>query len=168
VKATHVASMVLCASLSTATIGFAEESGETRKPRVLQHEPAEYPTEARNRGLEADVELELEIDREGAVTSVRVVTARGHGFDEAAELAARKLRFEPALRNGKPAKARIRYRYAFVLEKPSPVADVAPTTGALAGRLRIAGSDAPLAGATVSVVGPDGSTRRTESGPDGR
>jgi TonB family protein len=85
-----------------------------------------YPDEAKRAGIEGVVALELTIDREGRVSASRVVTPAGHGFDEAAEEAARRFVFRPALRAGKPVVAKIRYTYAFRLETPLAVAPTPP------------------------------------------
>jgi TonB family protein len=78
-------------------------------PRLTFDPGASYPEQAlRERFFETvTVPLVLEIDASGAVVSVKVESPQGHGFDEAAELAAAKLVFDPGLRDGKPAAARI-------------------------------------------------------------
>jgi TonB family protein len=93
-------------------------------PVVKHDEGAEYPKQALQDGVRADVKvaLTLEIDATGIVKNVTVKTPVGHGFDEAAVEAASKLVFEPATRDGKPFAIKISYDYAFT-----------PPAGALAG-----------------------------------
>ncbi|MBL8485144.1 MAG: TonB family protein, partial [Rhodocyclaceae bacterium] len=56
-----------------------------------------YPPEAYASGLSADVELEVDIDAEGRVTSARVLSSSaGEVFDAAARQAAYATRFQPA------------------------------------------------------------------------
>lgn len=143
-------------------------------PKLVHFESAPYPAEAQKEGAQGDVVLKLTIDIAGKVTSAEVAEAAGHGFDEAARAAALKFVFEPATRDGKPVPAKILYKYSFTLKeaptppgaKPPPVEP--PKTGNLGGALRIAGSNAPLAGAEVIVTLPDGQSRRLTSDADGK
>lgn len=135
-------------------------------PKLKRFEHAQYPEEARKAGIQADVVLKLTIDAEGRVTDAEVTEPVGNGFDDAARAAALKFEFEPATRDGKPVAAKILYKYSFTLReekpapgKPPPKAEP-PKTGNLGGALRIAGTDVPLAGAEVVVVGADGNRRR--------
>ena len=101
-------------------------------PVLAEPVTAVYPDDAKREGLEGAVPLELAIGVDGNVTSARVVNPAGHGFDEAALAAAKRFVFKPALRDGKPVAAKIRYTYTFKLEAPatperlSPAAPAAP------------------------------------------
>ena len=61
-----------------------------------------YTEEARNLKLEGEVLLEMSFSASGTLQVNRVVRGLGHGLDEAAAAAAKKIRFKPALRNGQP------------------------------------------------------------------
>jgi TonB family protein len=123
-------------------------------PRILHFEQAPYPPEAEKQGLEGNVVLRLDIDNEGKVSGVAVTEPAGHGFDEAATLAAQKFLFEPARRGATPIPARILYRYSFTL-KPAEQAP-APPADSLRGTVRAADGDVPIAGAVVEIAGPHG------------
>src|ERR1700704_5667471 len=84
-------------------------------PKLKSDPGAIYPEQAlRERFFQTvTVPLVLDIDANGAVAGATVETPQGHGFDEAAQLAATRLVFDPALRDGKPTPARIRFRYVF-------------------------------------------------------
>jgi len=131
-------------------------------PELTYFEHAAYPPEAEKAGLQADVVLKLTVDREGSVTKADVPEPVGNGFDEAAKAAALKFKFRPATRDGVPIPVVIPYKYSFTLtakpgaEPPLP----APTTGNLLGGVRLAESNAPLAGATVTITLTDGSQRQ--------
>ena len=139
-------------------------------PELVHFEHAAYPSEAEKAGLQAEVVLKLTVDREGNVTKADVPTPVGNGFDEAAQAAALKFKFTPATRDGVPIPVVIPYRYSFTLtvkpgaEAPPP----APTTGNLLGGVRLADSNSPLAGATVTVTLADGSQRQVLTDETGK
>jgi TonB family protein len=61
-----------------------------------------YTEEARNLKVEGEVLLEVLFTADGHLQVQRVVRGLGHGLDEAAAVAASKIRFKPATRNGQP------------------------------------------------------------------
>jgi TonB family protein len=61
-----------------------------------------YTDEARQLKLQGEVLLEVSFGANGSLQVNRVVRGLGHGLDEAAMAAAKKMRFKPALRNGQP------------------------------------------------------------------
>ena len=99
----------------------------TTSTRVLYPEGAEG---------DAEVILELVVDREGGVTDVRA-TSGDEPFATAAVAAAKSWRFEPARRDGRAIVARIRFRVTFtepVAETKDPRPEPAPTERAPGGR----------------------------------
>lgn len=127
-------------------------------PVLEKDEGAVYPRQAIDDKVRSPVTvvLVLALDASGAVTSATVESPQGHGFDEAAVEAAKKLVFRPAKRNGQAIAARIKHQYVF-----------APPSAKLAGRLADGQDDAPLAGATVRVTFADGTTREATTAADG-
>jgi periplasmic protein TonB len=75
-----------------------EEVKKATPERIVK---AEYSEEARMAEIEGRVRLELLIDESGAVTQVRVLSGLGHGLDEQAILAAKRMHFRPATSCGK-------------------------------------------------------------------
>jgi protein TonB len=61
-----------------------------------------YTEEARRRGIEGDVLLEVIVRADGSVGSVRVVQGLGGGLEARAIDAVRQWRFRPARRLGTP------------------------------------------------------------------
>ncbi|MGA9640728.1 MAG: energy transducer TonB [Terriglobales bacterium] len=61
-----------------------------------------YTQEARNLKVEGEVLLEVSFGANGQLQVNRVVRGLGHGLDEAAVAAAKRMRFKPAMRNGQP------------------------------------------------------------------
>ena len=67
--------------------------------------PVEYPTALREQGIEGRVVLRLYADSRGTVVAESCKVAESSGYpalDSAAMTGAPKLRFSPALRNGRP------------------------------------------------------------------
>jgi periplasmic protein TonB len=71
-------------------------------PRLVREVKAEYTEDARRRGIQGEVTVEVVISRDGAVSNVRLLRGLGHGLDEQAIRAVRQWRFTPATRRGTP------------------------------------------------------------------
>jgi TonB family protein len=136
-------------------------------PELLHFENAPYPPEAEKAGVQGNVVLKLTIDKEGNVTAAEVLEPAGHGFDEAAQAAALKFKFKPATKDGVPFAAKIKYSYAFTLTEVEAPPPPPPTHGELDGQIFIAGTNAPLAGAELVLLGPDGKELRLTSDGSG-
>lgn len=79
------------------------DSGAATTPVEITFKPNPvYTDEARSLKLEGEVLLEMSFSANGTLQVNRVVKGLGHGLDEAAMAAAKKIRFKPALRNGQP------------------------------------------------------------------
>ncbi len=128
-------------------------------PELVHFEHGDYPPDAIKAGLEAEVVLKLTVDKDGNVTKADVPEPVGSGFDEAAQAAALKFKYKPATRDGTPIATITIYRYKFTLtpKAPDEAPPPAPTLGNLAGVVRLADSNSPLAGALVTLALPDGS-----------
>ena len=95
----------------------------SKLPKLKRFVEAEYPKQALEKGLTADVLLLISIDAQGKVDSVGIaqpVDPPGMGFEEAAMAAAQQFEFEPAEVAGKPIAVQINYRYHFKLAPPPP------------------------------------------------
>jgi TonB family protein len=139
-----------------------------KEPELLEFVNAAYPPDAMKQGIEANVSLVLTIDKEGRVTKAESPEPVGNGFDEAAIAAAQQFRFKPATKDDKPIATKIRYLYKFTLTTVQAPPPPPPTTGNLVGRLRLTDTDAPVAGAELVLVGPDGKERRLTTNGEGR
>src|SRR5215469_3236877 len=79
------------------------ETGPATTPVEITFKPNPvYTDEARNLKLEGEVLLEVTFYANGTLNVNRVVRGLGHGLDEAAVSAAKKIRFKPALRYRQP------------------------------------------------------------------
>jgi TonB family protein len=85
--------------------------------KVLFKPKPEYTAAAREQRIEGEVLLEVVFRASGDVTVLRVVQRLGHGLDETAVEAARRIRFEPARAGGRAvdstAIVRILFQLAF-------------------------------------------------------
>lgn len=79
----------------------AEEPPSTSIVVVAKPLP-QYTPEARQLKIQGDVTLEVRFTASGRVEVLRVLSGLGHGLDEQAKLAAERIRFKPATRNGVP------------------------------------------------------------------
>jgi TonB family protein len=93
----------------------AEGRSRFKPPALIDRVEARYPEEARRAGLTATVLLQLTVGKDGTVGDVIVARPAGHGFDESALEAARRLRFEPATQDGSPVAVQINYEVHFEL-----------------------------------------------------
>jgi TonB family protein len=101
---------------TVATAGFASPANNASgSPHVVKvDQPAstpivvvakplpQYTSEAKQMKIEGDVTLEVRFTASGQVQVLRVVNGLGHGLDQQAMLAAQRIRFKPATRNGEP------------------------------------------------------------------
>lgn len=78
------------------------------QPRALREIVPDYPPNADRRRLSGTVRLQIEIEADGRVRDVSVVSANPPGvFEDSARAAFRDARFAPAQRNGRPVRARV-------------------------------------------------------------
>jgi TonB family protein len=83
--------------------GQAKSTPSAMTPvEVLEKPQPVYTAEARNLKIEGEVHLKVVFQADGHVQVLQVVRGLGHGLDEAAMAAAQKIRFKPALREGRP------------------------------------------------------------------
>jgi TonB family protein len=101
---------------TVATAGFASPANNASgSPHVAKvDQPAstpivvvakplpQYTSEAKQMKIEGDVTLEVRFTASGQVQVLRVVNGLGHGLDQQAMLAAQRIRFKPATKNGEP------------------------------------------------------------------
>jgi TonB family protein len=76
---------------------------DSYKPMEIVSVPKpQYTDEARAKKVEGDVVLQVVFSASGDVKVLKVVQGLGYGLDEAAESAARQIRFHPATQDGQP------------------------------------------------------------------
>jgi len=86
-------------------------------PQLQNDARVPYPTEAKRKGVEGIVIMDLYIAEDGKVRKATLVKGPGFGLNEAALTAVQKFIFSPAVVSGKPRPVVIRYSYNFVIQK---------------------------------------------------
>ena len=85
------------------------------RPTILYREKAKYTEEARQNKVQGTVVLQVVFHINGSITDVKVVRGLPDGLTEKAIEAARKIRFNPAVKNGTPVSVRGQLEFSFNL-----------------------------------------------------
>ena len=73
-----------------------------RNPTILKRGNLAYPAHLKRRGLEGEVKLLVQINEQGKVSVIEVVSATHPDFAESSKIAAESSVYEPPMRNGEP------------------------------------------------------------------
>lgn len=104
-------------------------------PVLLERVDPVYPEAARTAVIGGTVGLELTIGVDGVVTDAKVVRSAGFGLDEAALAAAKRFKFRPATKDGKPIASTVLFDQQFTIRphltaeataEPAPVVEAPP------------------------------------------
>lgn len=151
-------------------------------PELLSAVDPLYPEDALREGINGEVTMEIDIDAEGAVSAVSVVTSPDPRLAKAAMGAATNMEFAPATVAGKPIAVRIVYTLTFTIDEQAREAllseeeaqrlideantkqqrELAPIN--LRGRIFVAGERQVIAGATITVEDTNLTTETDENG----
>jgi TonB family protein len=94
---------------------FFSPKAVTRKA-VIKSKPApDYTDSARKFVVDGMVKLRLVLSSHGQVTNIYVIKAMPHGLTERAIEAARRIKFDPATKNGQPVSQWITIEYNFIV-----------------------------------------------------
>jgi TonB family protein len=85
------------------------------RPSILYKEKAKYTQEARDNTVEGTVVLSAVFAADGQLSDISVIKGLPHGLTENAIIAAKKIRFEPATKNGKAVSVRGNLEFTFSL-----------------------------------------------------
>lgn len=88
---------------------------EKLKPTILYREKAKYTEDARFHRVEGTVMLTIVFGADGRIHDIRTVRGLPHGLTETAIEAAKKIRFHPAVLDGKPTPVRATLEFNFAL-----------------------------------------------------
>ena len=84
------------------------------KPRLLAKPEPTYTEDARRNQISGVVILKVVFSATGEVTNIRVVSGLPHGLTEQSISAAKKIKFIPATKDGKPASMWMQLEYNFI------------------------------------------------------
>jgi periplasmic protein TonB len=84
-------------------------------PGLLREVRPDYTEDARRRGVEGDVVLEIVVRADGSVGNIKVLRGLGAGLDQRAAEAVRQWRFSPARRFGTPVDVMVEVAVEFKL-----------------------------------------------------
>ena len=84
-------------------------------PRLLHEVKPSYSEDARRRGIEGSVVLEIVVRDDGRVGDLRVIQRLGYGLDDRAMEAVWQWRFTPAIRVGQPVDVIVEVAVEFLL-----------------------------------------------------
>jgi len=151
-----------------------DHAAQLAPPEILQKADPIYPERALAEQRTGDVILQLDIDELGKVTAAIVTEGAGYGMDEAAQAAAMRLVFKPALRGEQPIRSRILYKMTFNLtpvQRPLQTTEqnqpATPATASIGGVVRLEASEAPCVGALVEIRLGDGRTLQSATDANG-
>jgi TonB family protein len=85
------------------------------RPKITYREKAKYTEEARENITHGVITLNVVFRTDGSLSDIRVVTGLPYGLIERAIDAARKIRFEPAIKDGQPVHVRGNLEFVFNL-----------------------------------------------------
>lgn len=91
------------------------QMNSSMRPTILYREKAQYTQEARDNRVEGFVVLRVVFGVDGQISGVRVIRGLPHGLTQNAIEAAKKIRFEPAMKNGQPVSVSGTLEYNFRL-----------------------------------------------------
>jgi TonB family protein len=136
--------------------------GDSTKLEAIQIEKAIYPLEAQAKQLQGAVWVKIAVSESGDVEGVEVVSG-DPTLAEAAVHAARKWKFKPFIKNGKPIKASAKVSFDFAFEgnihvekEPPAEANTVTGTASVAGEVpkRVRVSSGVISGLRVYKVQP--------------
>lgn len=87
----------------------------TLKPTILYRERAKYTEEARQNKIQGAVMLTIVFGADGRIRDIRTVRGLPYGLTETSIEAAQKIRFHPAVLDGKPVSVRATLEFTFNL-----------------------------------------------------
>jgi len=102
--------------------GGGSAEGAAADVAILYKPNPAYSAEGREHKIQGDVLLEVVFLASGQIKVIRVISGLGFGMDDEAIQAAQRIRFTPAMRDGKPVdvSARIRIEFRLVPSQPIP------------------------------------------------
>jgi TonB family protein len=108
-------SMVFGGGRTTGSDDGIKVMSDKYKPTILYREKAKYTEDARQNKVQGTVVLTVVFGADGRIRDIRVVHGLPYGLTETSIEAAQKIRFQPAVQNGKPTSVLATLEYNFAL-----------------------------------------------------
>jgi len=93
----------------------SERMTPSLQPKIIYKERADYTPEAQEKKVEGKVVLSVVFGTDGKIEAIRVESGLPYGLTEEAIKAVRRIRFEPAMKDGKPVSVRGNLEFSFSL-----------------------------------------------------
>lgn len=90
-------------------------AGPSKKFNITSKPRADYTDEAREKNITGIVSLRVTLNANGSVGSISPINRLPYGLTEKAIAAARRIKFEPQLKNGVPQTVRVQIQYDFTI-----------------------------------------------------
>jgi TonB family protein len=103
------------AGQAQSATGPIEQMSVSLRPTILYREEAQYTQEAKDNKVEGTVVLSAVFGADGQVGDIRVIRGLPHGLTQKAIEAVSKIRFEPAMKDGRPVSVRGSVEFDFRL-----------------------------------------------------
>jgi TonB family protein len=110
-----------------SAIDSVETMSVSLRPTILYREKAQYTQEAKDNNVEGNVILRVVFGVDGQIRDIKVDQGLPFGLTENAITAAKKIRFEPAVKDGRPVSVRGALEFTFSLYKDT----IQPMTASL-------------------------------------
>ena len=87
----------------------------SKAAEIMSKPEPQYPDEARAKNIQGTVVLQIVLASSGKVTDLEVLKGLPYGLTEHCIASARRIKFEPALKSGRPVSTLVRVEYHFML-----------------------------------------------------
>ncbi len=113
-KAPEQVQLAKTAKAESKVDGLSDEPVLVSQPSIVNQVQPKYPSRYRRRNIEGEVKLELIVDENGQVTTVKILESSGYNLmDQSAMTAVRQWKFKPEQRDGRYVKSRLQLPVVF-------------------------------------------------------
>jgi TonB family protein len=99
----------------TGTGDGVYQQSRNLRPTILYREKAKYTEEARQNRIQGSVVLSVVFGADGRIHNIRTVRSLPYGLTETSIEAAQRIRFQPAVLNGRPVSVQVTLEFNFAL-----------------------------------------------------
>ena len=107
-------SIILLIFFSSISL-LAQNQKITQSLKILSKPIGSYTDTAKKNNIEGKVQLEITFKKDGTIGKIKIIKALPFGLTERAYAAAKKIKFEPEIINGKPKTVKKILEYNFTI-----------------------------------------------------